>query len=297
MFEIVEAKREKAPITAAFLGESGAGKTYSALLFARGLVEKDGKIVIIDTEGSRSKIYANDSDIGKFYHIDLTPPYSSARFLEAFKNAVDFGADAVIVDSQSHEYEGIGGVLDYAEMQEKNGARGFQKWTRPKMDHNKYKRYAISAPCHVVFCIREKSTIDPANPKGENVVVPVCDKNFLFDMTIVARIDRDHNVTFTKVPKPLEACVKNGAPITLKNGQMLAQESGGGDDDAEFKKAVHVLDDIATLGLVALQKHWETLDRDMKVRLKPLMDSRFKPMAEEVDSINAQPTEATQPTF
>lgn len=30
MFEVIEAKRESAPITAAFIGGSGSGKTYSA---------------------------------------------------------------------------------------------------------------------------------------------------------------------------------------------------------------------------------------------------------------------------
>ena len=86
MVEVTVATREKSKLRIALAGVSGGGKTLGALLLASGLTGGDySKICLIDTEHRRGCIYADRSDFGtgKFYYIELTPPYSRRGILIA----------------------------------------------------------------------------------------------------------------------------------------------------------------------------------------------------------------------
>lgn len=296
-FKVTEARREEAPITAAFIGQSGSGKTYSALLFARGLVGKEGKIVVIDTEGKRALIYADDPDIGSFHHIDFTLPYSSERYKEAVHAALLSDADAIIIDSASHEHEAEGGMLDFAEQEEsriKNKSRHIQKWVKPKMAHNRFVRFAVGCPAHVIFCIREKVLSDLSDesknkkPEDKVMYVPACEKNLIFEMTIALRLEPEtHRATFIKVPKPFEAHISDGEVITAEHGRKLLEVSSTGEElDKEFEKQLTICKDIAAYGTETLREHWLTLSNELKKKLKPKMDEVFKPIAEQADRNN-----------
>ncbi len=300
-FKITEAKREQAPITCAFIGQSGSGKTYSALLFARGLVGKDGKIVVIDTEGKRALIYADDPGIGSFNHIDFGIPYSSDRYKEAVMTSVMANADAIIIDSVSHSHEGEGGMIDFAEKEEirlrkvgtGKGAH-ISKWIKPKMSHNRFVRYAVGCPAHVIFCVREKCLADLSDdakykkPEEKVIYAPVCEKNFIFEMTIAVRLEPvTHKATFIKVPKPFESHIEDGAVLTVDHGRKLLETAMTGEEfDKEKEKQLSICKDVAALGTESLQKHWGTLSKEMKLTLKDDLDSKFKPIALQADSDN-----------
>ena len=118
-FEIKKATRKAIPAIICLYGKSGGGKTYSALKLAKGL---GGKICVIDTENGRASHYADEFD---FDVIDLNPPFSPARYIEAIKTAQDAGYKAIVIDSISHEWEGTGGCLEMAE-----GKQGLQQHLR-----------------------------------------------------------------------------------------------------------------------------------------------------------------------
>ncbi|MCV9910019.1 ATP-binding protein [Brucella sp. HL-2] len=103
--KIERAVREKTFTLTSIAGPSGSGKTYSALLYARGLVGQEGKIGFIDTENKRSRFYADVA--GGFDVIDLDPPFTSSRYIQAIKAFEKAGYTAIIIDSISHEWEGI----------------------------------------------------------------------------------------------------------------------------------------------------------------------------------------------
>lgn len=230
MFEITEAKREASPILAAFIGQSGSGKTYSALLFMRGIVGPTGKIVVIDTEGGRSKIYADDPAVGGFLHIDFVEPFSSDRFREALRAAIAAGADGVIIDSASAEHEGPAGMLDYADQQERGGAKGRAKWIKPKMAHGRFMGAVRSAPAHIILCIREKIIIDVDVKPAVKVYLPACDRDLPFEMALTIRLEPEtHVATFVKVPKPFMAHVRSGELVTVDHGRLLMAEAGKGE--------------------------------------------------------------------
>lgn len=256
-FEITKATREDAPITAAIIGQSGSGKTYSALLLARGLVGPKGKIVCIDTEGRRALIYADDKAIGGFEHLDFKAPFSSDRYREAMKTAIDFGADAIVIDSASHEWEQ--GVLEFAEQEEARigNKRGvaIQKWVKPKMAHRLFLNYAIAVPSHVIFCYRENVSTDP-NQKDDSgklaeLIKPISGKLDKFEFLFSVRLDPQNPgkvIEFEKnLPKPMAGLISVGDVIGVEIGKNLTGQTKGNparpksnvdDQHAELKSQV-----------------------------------------------------------
>ena len=109
-----KARREGSHVLISMEATSGRGKTFSALMLGRGLVGPNGKLGLLDTETGRGKIYA-DAIPGGYQYGELTPPYSPERYVAAIQAAASAGLDCLIIDSASHEWEGIGGVGEIAE--------------------------------------------------------------------------------------------------------------------------------------------------------------------------------------
>ena len=254
-FDIVPAKREASPVFAALIGQSGSGKTLSALKFARGLVGPDGKIGIVDTEGKRALIYADDPEVGGFHHLDLVAPYSSSRFREALRDMIAAGMNAVIFDSASHEHEAEGGMLDFKEQEAARGVKQRGVWIKPKMQHGRFITACRGAPIHVIFCIREKVIIDIDKTPPEKVYLPVCDRDLMFEFMISMRLEPEtHRATFIKVPKPFLAHVHDGMVVEVEHGRLLMAEAGkGATVDAAAAQVISELELSADDGADALK--------------------------------------------
>ena len=256
MFEIKEAKREASPVFAGFIAQSGGGKTLSMLLFARGLVGPTGKIGLIDTEGGRALIYADDPEVGGFYHLDFVAPWSSDRYREALREMIAAGMDAVIFDSASHEHEAEGGMLWMADQYQGSNRRG--KWIKPKMAHGRFITACRSAPVHVLFGIREKVIIDVDKTPAEKIFLPVCDRDLPFEFMLTVRLEPEtHRATFIKVPKPFQKHVTDGAILTVEHGRLLMAEAGKGEKiDTVAREAIASLERDAAGGSEALRRAW-----------------------------------------
>ena len=96
MAKFQKAVRAKAYIKLAITGTAGSGKTYSALLMARGLVGKKGRIAVIDTENNSSTLYDTLTD---FDQCEVVPRVSGSfhyrDFVDAIKEAEAAGYDCV----------------------------------------------------------------------------------------------------------------------------------------------------------------------------------------------------------
>lgn len=236
-FEINDASRKAAPVSVYMEGESGSGKTYSALLLARGLAGPGEKIGLIDTEGNRSLIYADDPAIGGFRHMNFEAPYSPDRIIEAMKAAIKDGWKAIILDSASLEHDGEGGLLDMAENEAdaltaknpNNRAVTQQKWTRPKLAHKRFLNFATGLPAHVIMCFRQTLTTDFNAKPPVTIKTAVAEKNTKFSLEMHCEIDGNHNARWTRIPKPYLPFITNNAPITVEMGRALAAESGNGE--------------------------------------------------------------------
>src|SRR3954464_9722021 len=79
--------------------ESGCGKTWSALLLARGFAGPDGKIGMIETEGGRGEANVGREPVGNYLVCPIRGEFSPKAYGEALSAAEEAGLDVLIVDS------------------------------------------------------------------------------------------------------------------------------------------------------------------------------------------------------
>lgn len=180
-FAIRPAVRESVPLLIGIVGPSGSGKTFSALRLATGIQRvQPGPIVVIDTEANRAKFYA---DRFKFDHVSFGAPFSPLDYLACIEACVAHGARTIIVDSMSHEHEGPGGVLEWAQreaetMSERSARNGRRRppesftmpsYAAPKAARRRMLNTIIQLGCNLIMCFRAKEkTKMPDRDKGED---------------------------------------------------------------------------------------------------------------------------------
>lgn len=211
--------------------ESGCGKTYSALLLARGFVGPAGKIVLADSESGRGSLYA-DVLPGGYNVLEITAPFSPAKHIEVIKAIEQSGAAIGILDSGSHEWENLGGVLDMAaEREAQSGKPGLHCWKIPKMEHAKFMLALLQSSIPWIICLRAKyKSRQQKNAHGKTEIVkddhttPIQAEDFIFEMTCHAEILHDHSIHLTKCSHPaLRSCFPEKGPITIAHGEALAK--------------------------------------------------------------------------
>lgn len=144
-------------------GAQGSGKTVSALRLAAGLGKR---ICLIDTENRRSRQYAKNFE---FDVIDLDPPFTAERYQEAVEAADAAGYDVIIIDSMSHEHEGMGGALERSEayLDQKAGNDWAKRdrikmssWIKPKGARTMFIMHALQrSRAHIILCFRAKEKV------------------------------------------------------------------------------------------------------------------------------------------
>lgn len=259
-FKIQTATRQNIKPLIGVYGESGTGKTYSALLLARGFVGPDGEICMIDSESGRGSLYA-DVLPGGYKTLELVGPFSPDRYIAAIEHVEKSGAVIGIIDSASHEWEGLGGVTDMAATiaaeaaakwnKEWNGVVEFGYWKRPKMDHAKFMLRMMQSSIPWIVCLRAKyksrqikGTKEMADDGlieqrqvGKTIILkdkftsPIQAEDFIFEMTMHFEVLQDHTINVTKVSHPaLRACLPENykGMIEIKHGELLAQWAAGG---------------------------------------------------------------------
>lgn len=230
--------RSSAKLLVGLYSESGCGKTYSALLLARGFVGASGKIGMIETESGRGEAYA-DTLPGGYAVLSLKDNFSPASYGEAISNAEHEGFGALVIDSASHEWEGIGGVLDMAAHNEEAGKKGLLIWQKPKIAHSKefmLRLMQTSIPL-VIVCMRAKYPMEGSGKdmRRSTVLEPKQSADILFEMMVHGWIDYEHNIHITKPRNKIEdktgiisTVFANGKPITIETGERLAKWAAGG---------------------------------------------------------------------
>lgn len=259
------AERKAQPVLISLMGKSSSGKTFSSLKLARGLVGETGKIVVIDTEKGRGQMYAGTPDFGDYYHAELNPPFTPEAYIKKLEEAVEFGADCIIVDSISHEWSGQDGCLDFVDnLVAKRGAKHqMVGWSQIKPRHRRFINRLTLMPCHVICCVRAKDKLMEREVNGTKEWVmlpdPVAEqeKDFIYEMTAAALIGQDHKARWIKVPLPLADVLKDGM-IEVAQGQGLREwVDGGVPVDPNFEKVLSELRNTANeKGTEAMRAVW-----------------------------------------
>jgi hypothetical protein len=115
MSKFNRATRQKVFLKLAITGPAGSVKTFSALLLAIGLAN-GGKVALLDSENQSASVYA---DRFKFDTLNLSPPFTEQKFIEAIEAAIEEGYLVLIIDSFSHAWLA---TLDYKAALDAKGA-------------------------------------------------------------------------------------------------------------------------------------------------------------------------------
>jgi hypothetical protein len=217
--ELVKASRKRAKIKMAVQGPSGSGKTYGALLLAFGLCNNWLKIAVIDTENHSAELYAH---FGEYNTVRVAPPFSPEKYCEAISLCEQAGIEVIILDSCSHEWDGVGGILDVHGSMVGNS---FANWSRLTPRHNAFVQTILQSPCHIIGTIRSKQDYVLQEKNGKMVPEKVGLKGITregmdYEFTLVLELDIKHNANVSKDRTGLFA----GKPefrITVKTGNEI----------------------------------------------------------------------------
>lgn len=242
-FTFRPAIRESVPLLIGIAGGTGSGKTYSAMLIAKGLAG-DKRFAVLDTEAGRAKHYA---DQFVFDHGDLAPPFTPDRYAEAIHAADSAGYPVIVVDSMSHVWAGDGGCLDMQEAEfQRMGGRDSVKmasWIKPKTQHKQMVSKLLQLRAHVILCFRAEPKVEMVrDDKGKMQVVaktgltgadgwfPICEKMLPYELTMSLLL----LATKPGVPVPIKlqqqhrAIVSLDQPLTESVGTGLGAWAAGG---------------------------------------------------------------------
>jgi hypothetical protein len=242
--------------------ESGRGKTKSALLLAKGFEPDMSKVGMIETESGRGEAYADDREVGGYNVLPMRSDFSPKAYGAAIGAAESAGLRALIIDSASHEWEGVGGVLAMAADNQAAGKKGVLVWQQPKMQHaREFMLRLQQTPIPlVIVCMRAKYPMyevtskhvekwDAAGrPGGKPPRVgdwarswqlePKQADDILFEMFVHGWIDEEHRLHVTKytLDEEMRRVFIDGQPITTDTGARLAAWASGRKESAPQEK-------------------------------------------------------------
>lgn len=215
--KFVKAERKQAKLRLALAGPSGSGKTFSALLLAKGL---GGRVAVIDTEQGSASLY---SHLHEFDALNLTPPYTPERYIEAIQTAEQAGYDTLIIDSITHEWDGVGGCLEINERLAGAKYRGntWSAWSETTPRHRAFLDTILQSKLHVIATMRSKvETAQNEQKKVVKVGVKAIQREGAeYEFTTV--LELTHSDHLATVSKDRTGLFRDPEPITPETGRRL----------------------------------------------------------------------------
>jgi hypothetical protein len=306
------ARRGSAKPLVGLYAESGCGKTYSALLIARGFVGPSGKIAMIETESGRGEAYADakeypelagSNSTGANYDVlSLRDDFSPAAYGKGVVEAAKQNYGALIIDSASLEWEGPGGVLHMAAANQEKGMKGVLVWQQPKIQHSReFMLRVLQTPIPlVILCMRAKYPMEQVMKDGKKewarstTLEPKQSEDILYEMFVHGWIDQQHKFHLTKsTSKTLTPVFADDHPITIETGRQLAAWASGDGTGTSKPSSAPPGSQLETLkatgteaagrGIGALRIWFLGLSKADQKLIDAYKDEFLKPTAEAVD--------------
>jgi hypothetical protein len=245
--QFTKATRKRAKLRVLLASPAGGGKTTAALNITTGL---GGKTAVIDTERGSASLY---SDQFNFDTLELNPPYSPERFIDAIRAAEAAGYDNLIIDSATHEWDGSGGVLEINEhlAQAKYRGNTWSAWSESTPRHRAFIDAMLQCNMHLVITARSKTeTVQGEDKKVRKVGMKIEQRAGLeYEASLVFELDHEsHLAVATKDRTRMFATPALISPETGK--KLLAWLEGGTVERMspdEVAKWVNELTDAATM--------------------------------------------------
>ena len=243
--QLEQASRKRAKIKMALQGPSGSGKTYSALLVAFGLCNDWTKVAVIDTENHSAELY---SHLGQYNTVELTAPFAPEKYIEAINLCDKAEMQVIIIDSISHEWEGIGGILD---VHGNMAGNSFTNWSKLTPRHNAFIQAILQSSSHIIGTIRSKQDYVLNEKNGKMVpekvgLKGVTRESMDYEFTLVFDIDIKHNANVSKDRTGLFV----GKPefrITSETGKQILDWCNKGSDSSPKTSIVDRINACCTI--------------------------------------------------
>ena len=300
-FTYTRAKRENINVTVGLAGASQSGKTYSAMMLAQALAG-DRPFAMKDTECRRGLHYADSFD---YEHHSLESPFTPDKYLAKTRELAAKGFRCILTDSMSHEWAGVGGIL---EMADKSTVKSPGNWAKPKAAHKRMMDGFLQTDAHLVMCFRahEKIKIEKAwiDGKEKTVVIPlgwspVCEKSTMFEMTVSFTLHPDQPGVIDyslphKCPDILKPIFQDGMRVTREMGEALAEWARGEVAANPHEKLWGWLRNLANQGTVPLRDYIETEMSDTERPAMKLIRRELWSTAKAADANTAGPPPAVE---
>lgn len=241
--QLKKATRKAVKLRLNLSAPSGAGKTYSALKLAKGLVGDWGKIAVIDTENGSASLY---SHLGDFNTIDLLPPFTPEKYIEAIQLCEKSGIEVIIIDSSTHEWTTL---LEENELLAQSKFRGntWSAWSQTTPRHDRFLRAVLNSSCHVITCTRSKmETVMGDDKKVKKVGLKDLQREgWEYELTVSLTIDRDTHFAISSKDRTNLFEGKNPFLITEETGALIADWCNSG--VSEIAAAVNEMEVTANI--------------------------------------------------
>jgi hypothetical protein len=224
--EFVQATRSSSKARIALCGPSGSGKTYTALTLATRLSDN---VAVIDTERGRAQLYVG---VNGWQFMRLNPQaFSPQSLTESLAVAAGHGFGCIVVDSLSHYWMGVDGMLEQVDKKGRNG-NNFGGWKEMRPDERRMIDALASFPGHVIVTLRVKTEfVIEENERGKKVprkvgMKPEQREGIEYEFDLVADLDFDNTMTVskTRIPAFAQAVIpKPGPDVAEKITEFLEQ--------------------------------------------------------------------------
>jgi hypothetical protein len=218
--KFARATRHKVFLKLAITGPAGSVKTVSALLLAIGLAN-GGKVALLDSENKSASVYSGRF---KFDVLDVSPPFTEQKFIEAIEAAVSEGYQVFIIDSFSHAWLEI---LDFKAALDARGGNSYTNWSKAGAKFNKLMATILQSQIHLICCMRSKMDyVLEQDIRGKLVprkvgLAPVMRDGIEYDFSTIFEGDLDHYVSVSKDRTGL--FVDQRFQITEETGRQLLE--------------------------------------------------------------------------
>ncbi|MEO7327297.1 MAG: AAA family ATPase [Minicystis sp.] len=182
-FQAHEAERSNILLRAAFCGPSGSGKTKTAMLLATRMIERLGlgPLYVIDAENRSALRYAwsPKSQTGyRFKHVPMPEDdYSPQTYMAALDFCEAQGAGVILIDSLSHAWNSINGVLEQVDAlknKSRSGNAFSEGWGVMTPVQNRLIQRLNGCSVHLLFTLRAKvEWVMQENDRGKKEPVKV----------------------------------------------------------------------------------------------------------------------------
>lgn len=297
-------------------GGSGTGKTYSALLIARGIAEtvtgKPGApIGFVDTENKRALHYK--TAFPEMHHFDMQAVndagemvgFGPERWIDVIDQAEVAGLPVLVIDSFSHAWEGVGGVLDLHATtldtltrgdDSKRDARSQLAWAQVKPRYRRLIDRIVRAKMNIIICTRAKPVMQDfktgknarkTKTRRDDVAWdPAADADLMFEMTTMIILDPvapGCPVHQIKVADQFKSLFDPRRPMGVETGRAMAEWAKGQGNAQEQKAILDAAREEARKGTEAFTAFWNLPEtKENRPLLRTILD-QCKSLAAEAD--------------